>query len=188
MQLNAAGWLDTATHLPSPFQNARPEKSVINTCVLHNISLPPNVWGDTYIKALFLGELPAFRAAHPYFAGIADLHVSAHFFIARDGAITQFVATEQRAWHAGVSSFCGVSGCNDFSIGIEMNGADHLPYTLKQYQSVAQLVATLCQHYPALTPERVTTHSAIAPERKTDPGPAFHLGYFFRLLKHYLSA
>lgn len=169
--------------LPSPHFNERPTNITINTIVLHNISLPPNIFGRHYIDHLFLGTLPNHRHEHPYLNEIADLRVSAHFFIARDGEITQYVNTNDRAWHAGISQFCGQDNCNDFSIGIEINGSDHHPYTLKQYQSLVHLIQTLMQQYPAITKERITTHSNIAPTRKTDPGPAFKMHFLYYLLE-----
>lgn len=177
------GWLQTARHLPSPFHNERPAGTVIDTLVLHNISLPPDQYGEKYIDALFLGTLPEHRDEHPYFQGIADLQVSAHFYIARDGHIRQYVPIYRRAWHAGISSFRGRTQCNDFSIGVELNGSDHHPYTLKQYQSLATLTQALFTALPVLTTDKITTHQHIAPERKTDPGPAFNHTYFLRLLQ-----
>lgn len=166
--------------LPSPHYNERPAGTAITAAVLHNISLPPDTWGDSYVNALFLGTLASRRNEHPYFADIAGLRVSAHFFISRGGAITQFVSIYDRAWHAGKSYFQERENCNDFTIGIEFNGADRTPYTLRQYQAGAQLLAAIQRSCPALT--AITTHSAIAPERKTDPGPAFNLNCLNRLL------
>lgn len=182
-EIDRNGWLSAAScHLQTPFQNSRPTDEAISLCVLHNISLPPKQFGEHYIRALFTGEMPHYRNDHPFFAEIADLQVSAHFFIARNGQVSQYAPTLARAWHAGVSSFHGRDNCNDFSIGIELNGADHIPYTLRQYQSCAKLLAALIRRHPKITTERITRHSDIAPQRKTDPGPAFNLFWLQRLL------
>ncbi|NLY14299.1 MAG: 1,6-anhydro-N-acetylmuramyl-L-alanine amidase AmpD [Gammaproteobacteria bacterium] len=165
------GWLEGAKHLPSDNHNARPNAE-ISLLVIHNISLPPGEFGTGMVEALFTNQLPA--DAHPYFAGIAHLKVSAHFFIKRNGAITQFVSCLDRAWHAGVSNFAGRENCNDFSLGVELEGEDDRAYSDAQYQSLNQLIAELVKHYPLITPERICGHSDIAPQRKTDPGPAFN--------------
>jgi len=165
------GWLQGAVHLLSDNYNARPSAE-ISLLVIHNISLPPGQFGTGMVEALFTNQLPV--AAHPYFADIAHLKVSAHFFIKRDGAITQFVSCLDRAWHAGVSHFNQRENCNDFSLGIELEGEDDHAYSDAQYQSLNQLVNELTKHYPMITAERICGHSDIAPERKTDPGPAFN--------------
>lgn len=165
------GWLEGAKHLPSDNHNARPNAE-ISLLVIHNISLPPGEFGTGMVEALFTNQLPA--DAHPYFAEIAHLKVSAHFFIKRNGAITQFVSCLDRAWHAGVSNFAGRENCNDFSLGVELEGEDDRAYSDAQYQSLNQLIAELVKHYPLITPERICGHSDIAPQRKTDPGPAFN--------------
>jgi AmpD protein len=165
------GWLQGAEHLPSDNYNARPSAE-ISLLVIHSISLPPGQFATGMVEALFTNQLPI--AAHPYFAGIAHLKVSAHFFIKRDGAITQFVSCLDRAWHAGVSHFNQRENCNDFSLGIELEGEDELAYSDAQYQSLNQLANELIKHYPMITAERICGHSDIAPERKTDPGPAFN--------------
>lgn len=164
------GWISSARKVPSPHFNQRPENEVPSLLIIHNISLPPGEFGGPWIDRLFTGTLPA--DAHPYFAEIAHLRVTAHCLIRRDGELVQYVSFEQRAWHAGVSQFDGRDNCNDFSIGIELEGTDTLPYTDAQYATLQQVSTLLLQHYP-LTPERITGHSDIAPERKTDPGPAF---------------
>lgn len=164
------GWLQGARHLPSSNHNARPSAE-ISLLVIHNISLPPGQFGTGMVEALFTNQLPI--DAHPYFAGLDGLQVSAHFFISRDGAITQFVSCLDRAWHAGISKFMHRDNCNDFSLGIELEGVDDQAYSEMQYQSLNQLVNELVQHYPQITAERICGHSDIAPERKTDPGPAF---------------
>lgn len=139
--------------------------------VIHNISLPPGQYGGGYVQSFFQNCLEA--SAHPYFAEIASLQVSAHLLIERDGIITQFVSLDERAWHAGASSFAGVPNCNDYAIGIELEGTDDEPYTDIQYQQLAKVTRQLLATYPKLTPERITGHAQIAPGRKTDPGPAF---------------
>ncbi|MCC6073763.1 1,6-anhydro-N-acetylmuramyl-L-alanine amidase AmpD [Pseudomonas sp. GCM10022188] len=164
------GWCAEALHSPSPNCNARPAGEV-SLLVIHNISLPPGQFGTGEVANLFLNRLDP--QAHPYFAGIAHLQVSAHFLIARDGSLTQFVSCGERAWHAGVSCFAGREQCNDFSLGIELEGTDELPYSDAQYETLAELTRELMRVYPAITPERICGHSDIAPARKTDPGPAF---------------
>ncbi|MBW4953645.1 1,6-anhydro-N-acetylmuramyl-L-alanine amidase AmpD, partial [Klebsiella pneumoniae] len=134
--------------------------------VVHNISLPPGEFGGPWIDALFTGTLDP--AAHPYFADIAHLRVAAHCLIRRDGEIVQYVPFDKRAWHAGLSCWQGRENCNDFSIGIELEGTDTLAYTDAQYQALQEITRLLMQHYP-ITPARITGHSDIAPERKTDP-------------------
>ncbi|NLU12760.1 MAG: 1,6-anhydro-N-acetylmuramyl-L-alanine amidase AmpD [Gammaproteobacteria bacterium] len=164
------GWLQGARHLPSSNHNARPSAE-ISLLVIHNISLPPGQFGTGMVEALFTNQLPI--DAHPYFRDLEGLKVSAHFFISREGAITQFVSCKDRAWHAGISEFMHRKNCNDFSLGIELEGVDDQAYSDAQYQSLNQLVNELTKHYPLITPDRICGHSDIAPERKTDPGPAF---------------
>lgn len=154
--------------LPSPNCDARPAAMPIELVVIHNISLPPGEFGGPGIIDLFLNRLPV--GAHPYYAGIAHLKVSAHFLIRRDGALIQFVACPQRAWHAGVSNWRGRERCNDFSLGIELEGTDEMPFEDAQYARLGALLAVLKGRYPIAD---VTGHSDIAPGRKTDPGPAF---------------
>lgn len=164
-------WLNIAHKVPSPNFNQRPQNTPISLLVIHNISLPPGEFGGGYVQEFFQNRLDANQ--HPYFATIASLQVSAHLFIERDGNVTQFVGFDQRAWHAGESSFDGVANCNDYSIGIELEGTDTLAYTDKQYAALAKVTRQLLLTYPTLTPERITGHEQIAPGRKTDPGPAF---------------
>lgn len=165
------GWLQWAEHCLSPNVNLRPENTDISLLVIHNISLPPGEFGGGYVQQFFQNKLDA--SLHPYFATIAELKVSAHLFIERDGKITQFVPFSARAWHAGSSSFAGVADCNNYSIGIEMEGADDIPYTDAQYVALEKVSRQLLLTYPKLTPERITGHSDVAPGRKTDPGSAF---------------
>lgn len=176
-----SGWLSEAQPCPSPNFNLRPVGTEISLLVIHNISLPPGQFGGGHVQAFFQNRLEA--SAHPYFATIADLQVSAHLLIERDGAITQFVSLEERAWHAGVSSFEGVANCNDYSIGIELEGTDDVPYSDAQYQSLEKVTRQLLATYPKLTPARITGHDQIAPGRKTDPGPAFDWPRFFASIK-----
>ncbi|KFE44157.1 1,6-anhydro-N-acetylmuramyl-L-alanine amidase AmpD [Pseudomonas syringae] len=166
----ASGWCQGVQHCPSPNFNARPANE-ISLLVIHNISLPPARFKTGKVQAFFQNQLDS--AEHPYFAGIADLRVSAHFLIERDGDVFQFVSCLERAWHAGVSSFQGRETCNDFSIGIELEGTDDQPFTDAQYAALIELTRQLQAAFPAITGERICGHSDIAPGRKTDPGPFF---------------
>ena len=171
MQLDpSSGWCTGIRHCPSPNFNTRPAGE-ISLLVIHNISLPPGQFGTGKVLELFQNTLCADE--HPYFAAIAELRVSAHFLIERDGAVTQFVSCLERAWHAGVSLFEGRDNCNDFSLGIELEGTDDQPFTDAQYAALADLAAQLCQAFPAITAQRICGHSDIAPGRKTDPGEHF---------------
>ena len=165
------GLLDQADYIPSPNVDERSGEQPTDLIVIHNISLPPGQFGDDWVQALFTNTLPA--DADPYFAEICDLRVSSHLYIRRNGQIIQFVPFHQRAWHAGVSCFQQKTACNDFSIGIELEGTDELPYEEAQYQQLAETIKTLSSSYADLRLERITGHCDIAPERKTDPGPAF---------------
>ena len=170
------GLLSAATWLASPNFNKRPDNTTIDTIVIHNISLPPNEFGACgtdgvhYVKALFTNQLD--WAAHPYFQTIKGAEVSAHLFIERDGAITQFVNFNDRAWHAGRSSYLGRPECNDYSIGIELEGSDFVSFTAEQYDTLAAVIAAIYSAYPK-TRRHLTGHSDIAPGRKTDPGDYF---------------
>lgn len=167
----ATGLLDEARQVPSPNADERPPATLPELIVVHNISLPPREFGGPWIDALFTNRLDA--QAHPYFADIAGLEVSAHALIRRDGEIVQYVPFHHRAWHAGSSTYCGRERCNDFSIGIELEGADDIPYEDVQYARLSALIEALLAAYPTLSRERIAGHCDIAPERKTDPGPAF---------------
>jgi AmpD protein len=170
MQLDpSTGWVAGICHCPSPNFNQRPQAE-ISLLVIHNISLPPGQFGTGQVQRLFQNQLVADE--HPYFAAIAELKVSAHFLIERDGQVTQFVGCNERAWHAGVSCFDGRETCNDFSLGIELEGTDDQPFTDAQYGALIELVRQLLQVYPHIG-SRICGHSDIAPGRKTDPGPAF---------------
>ncbi|MES2826212.1 MAG: 1,6-anhydro-N-acetylmuramyl-L-alanine amidase AmpD [Pseudomonadota bacterium] len=174
------GWLANAAQCPSPNANQRPSGQEISLLVIHNISLPPGEFGTGCVAALFCNQLDP--SLHPYFATIAELQVSAHLFIDRLGQVTQFVAFAERAWHAGASSFKGVENCNDYSIGIEMEGCDNIAYTHNQYIALADVTRQILAAYPKITPERIVGHSDIAPQRKTDPGSAFDWALFHSLL------
>jgi len=167
-ELDAAGWLSGAQPHPTPNCDARPEPAEISLLVVHNISLPPGQFGGDGIIDLFLNRLDP--TAHPFYAGIADLRVSAHFLIRRDGTLLQFVPCGQRAWHAGTSAWKGRTRCNDFSLGVELEGTDNQPFTAEQYARLAGLITRLRQTYPL---GDLAGHSEIAPGRKTDPGPHF---------------
>lgn len=173
------GWCSGIRHCPSPNFNARPGDEV-SLLVIHNISLPPGAFGTGKVVEFFQNRLDP--AEHPYFASIAQLTVSAHFLIERTGAIIQFVSCRDRAWHAGVSTFEGREGCNDFSLGIELEGTDELPYTDAQYASLAHLSEEIRKVYPAIGPSRIQGHCDIAPVRKTDPGAAFDWGRYLASL------
>lgn len=176
MQLDpATGWCQDIVHCPSPNFNERPEGEV-SLLVIHNISLPPGQFATGKVQEFFQNRLDI--TEHPYFDGIAHLRVSAHFLIERDGKVTQFVSCMDRAWHAGVSSFEGRETCNDFSLGIELEGTDDLPFTEAQYHSLIALARQLMATYPGITPQRICGHSDIAPGRKTDPGEGFDWGRF----------
>lgn len=155
----------------SPHHDRRPSGVTTDLVVLHGISLPPGEFGGPAIEQLFTGTLSP--QGHPYFADIAGMRVSAHVLVRRDGELLQFLPFGARAWHAGASQYEGRTNCNDFSIGIELEGADDVPYTDAQYLRSAALLRALFQAYPDLAPTRVVGHSDIAPGRKTDPGPSF---------------
>ena len=165
------GWLIGVTQRPSPNYDERPSETDIDLVVIHGISLPPGHFGGPWIDHLFTNSLSP--EAHPYFSEIARLRVSAHVLIRRHGEIIQYVSFYQRAWHAGNSEFQGRRACNDFSIGIELEGADDIPYTKRQYEQLARVCVTLMGVWPAISYQRIVGHSEIAPGRKTDPGLAF---------------
>ncbi|GIX21990.1 MAG: N-acetyl-anhydromuranmyl-L-alanine amidase [Gammaproteobacteria bacterium] len=164
-------WFSPARRVPSPNQDARPPGCGVELVVIHGISLPPGVFGSGDIDRLFTNRLDP--AAHPFYREIAGLRVSAHLLIDRDGALTQYVPLDRRAWHAGASRYCGRERCNDFSVGIELEGTDTVPYTDAQYARLAEVMAVLFAAFPTLHREAVVGHCDIAPGRKTDPGPAF---------------
>jgi len=162
------GWLARARRVDSPNFGPRPPDTAISLVVLHNISLPPGEFGGSWIEDFFCNRLDA--GAHPYFAEIAGLQVSAHFLIRRDGELLQFVSADARAWHAGASQWRGRANCNDYSIGIELEGSDDQPFSEAQYAALGELLADLRQRYPVA---EAVGHSDVAPGRKTDPGPCF---------------
>ncbi|MGM0769533.1 MAG: 1,6-anhydro-N-acetylmuramyl-L-alanine amidase AmpD [Pseudomonadota bacterium] len=174
--LRRSGRIASARWCPSPNFGPRPDDADISLLVVHNISLPPGQFGGDAIERFFCNCLDP--SEHPYFETIAGMKVSAHALIRRDGSLVQFVSFLDRAWHAGRSCFRGEEECNDFSIGIELEGADDIPYTPAQYRSLAELSALVMQAWPEISRERITGHCDIAPGRKTDPGPAFDWAYY----------
>jgi AmpD protein len=181
LQVDAeTGLMREARQVASPNYDARPTGVEADLIVIHGISLPPGEFGGPWIERLFTNTLPA--EIHPYFAEVASMRVSTHLAVRRDGALTQFVSFTDRAWHAGQSSYLGREACNDFSVGVELEGADTVPYDAAQYEALAEAVAALCAAYPRLSPDRLVGHSDIAPGRKTDPGPAFDWPHARRLI------
>ena len=176
LAIDAAGYVPAARQVPSPNFDARPPGVEPRLVVIHGISLPPNVFSGDGVERLFTNALDV--KDDPYYASIAHLRVSAHFFVRRNGALVQFVSCNDRAWHAGVSSWQGRPGCNDFSVGIELEGADDVPYASAQYVRLADLLRALKRRYPVTA---AVSHSDIAPGRKTDPGPAFDWDRLARL-------
>ncbi|WP_102797228.1 1,6-anhydro-N-acetylmuramyl-L-alanine amidase AmpD [Bowmanella denitrificans] len=181
---DAQGWYQQARRCPSPHFNQRPAHLPISLLVIHNISLPAGVFGQPYIEALFSGTLDC--TCHPSFDSLRGLQVSSHFVIYRDGHIVQHVPVYERAWHAGQSVFQGQSNCNDFSLGIELEGTDNQPYEQQQYQSLVGLSQAILQICPAINLSRIVGHCDIAPGRKTDPGPAFDWPKFRGALRELL--
>lgn len=174
------GWLVGVEHIISPHFNQRPKAENIRLLVIHNISLPPGKFGGKYISDLFVGKLDP--TADPSFESIYQLQVSAHCLIRRNGQVIQYVSFNDRAWHAGVSEYNQAQGCNDFSIGIELEGTDVIPYTDEQYQQLSRLTMTIKETYPSID-DNIVGHCDIAPVRKTDPGQAFDWSLFNDLLK-----
>lgn len=164
-------WLNDATRVLSPNFDDRTDANDMSLLVIHCISLPAGKFGDDYINDLFCNRLNPDE--HPYFKEIYQLKVSAHLLIKRTGEIVQYVAFDKRAWHAGVSCYQGREKCNDFSIGIELEGTECVPYTDEQYQQLNAVITVLLENYPTLSRQHITGHSEIAPERKTDPGASF---------------
>lgn len=175
-----SGWIDGVDRVPSPNCDARPPGCELELIVVHGISLPPGEFGGPWIDRLFANELPADR--HPYFAAVCNLRVSAHVLISRGGELTQYVAFTDRAWHAGESVHRGREWCNDFSVGIELEGADDIPYARAQYRALAELIGALRRTWPSLGEAEIVGHCDIAPGRKTDPGPSFDWSRLERLL------
>ncbi|MGR8940423.1 MAG: 1,6-anhydro-N-acetylmuramyl-L-alanine amidase AmpD [Gammaproteobacteria bacterium] len=164
-------WLVGANRIESPNFDDRPDADDVSLIVIHCISLPPGEFGHSYIDQLFCNRLDP--ALHPYFDGIYRLKVSAHLLIKRCGEITQYVPFDKCAWHAGASSYRGRARCNDFSIGIELEGVETIAYTEAQYRQLAKVIKSLLAHYPTLSRQQIAGHCDIAPERKTDPGASF---------------
>ena len=180
--IDSDGWLAAAWRRPSPNFDPRPEEAVIELVVVHGISLPPGVFGGDAVTRLFCNTLDC--AEHPDYAALAGLRVSAHALVDRGGETTQYVSFLDRAWHAGPSRFAGRTQCNDFSIGIELEGTDTTPYEPRQYEALVAIVHALMQRWPAIGPDRIVGHADIAPGRKTDPGEAFD----WSLLREMLAA
>jgi len=183
---SATGLLTGVRQVLSPHCDARPAGTVAELLVVHGISLPPGEFGGPWIDRLFTGTLPP--EAHPFFRELAGARLSAHALVRRDGAIVQYVPFGERAWHAGASQYRGRSTCNDFSVGVELEGTDDTPYTEAQYQQLAALAAALLAAYASLSAEHIVGHSDIAPGRKTDPGAAFDWPRFRALLGERLAA
>lgn len=179
MKIGANGWFSGLRRIVSPNHDARPPGTAINMLVIHNISLPPGEFGGDAILRLFTNTLDT--GAHPYFAQLKGLKVSAHFLIRRNGGIIQFVPCNKRAWHAGVSSWQGIPSCNDFSVGIELEGDDSTPFNEEQYVALARLTRRLKRTFPV---RHIVGHSDIAPGRKTDPGPCFDWARYLAAIKN----
>lgn len=173
-------YLDGAEIRPCENSDERPAGTRIDLLVIHSISLPPGEFGGPWIDDLFMNRLDP--EADPYFRGIYHLKVSCHLLIRRDGRTIQYVPLNRRAWHAGISSFGGRENCNDFSIGIELEGTDDRPFTDAQYEALGRASRAIVSQFPAITPSRITSHAMIAPERKTDPGPHFDWRRFLAML------
>ena len=178
MRIDADHWLEGAVRCPSPNCDGRPDPDDISLLVIHNISLPPGRFGGDHVRQLFTNCLDC--DADPTLADLVGVKVSAHLFIDRRGTITQFVTFDQRAWHAGPSSYSGRAGCNDYSIGIELEGTDRTPYESPQYGALSEIVSALIGRYRRLSLDAVVGHQEIAPERKSDPGPAFDWRRFYQ--------
>lgn len=174
------GLASLARQIPSPNFSDRPDDCIIDTLIIHNISLPPGEFGLGYIDQLFCNQLDCSK--HDYFAQLEGLKVSAHILIERDGAMVQYVPFHKKAWHAGESEFNGRSACNDFSIGVELEGTDTEPFTQAQYERLTMLTNALMVRYPDITVDRIVGHSDVAPSRKTDPGPCFDWQHYKRRL------
>lgn len=177
MKFDPGGWLSGVRRIASPNYDARPARTEVSLLVIHSISLPPNEFGGPGIRQLFTNTLDC--SAHPYYAQLEGVRVSSHFLIGRDGVITQFVPCGSRAWHAGVSVWQGRTRCNDYSIGIELEGCDTMPFESAQYSALVRLTRRLRRKYPI---RHIAGHAEIAPGRKTDPGPTFDWARYFSLL------
>ncbi len=178
MVVDRSGWLEGVERHYSPNFDSRPEGCECDLLVIHGISLPPGEYGGPWISALFLNELD--YDVHPYFDQLREVKVSSHLLIRRNGSLVQYVSFNDRAWHAGVSSFEGRERCNDFSIGIELEGEDTRAYSDAQYLNLALATQAIMRAYPLITASRIVGHSDIAPGRKTDPGHAFDWVRYFK--------
>jgi N-acetyl-anhydromuramoyl-L-alanine amidase len=178
--IDLTGVYNKAIQISSPFHNERPMGTKVSLLVIHCISLPEGIYGGKQIEHLFTGCLDCDE--HESFSDLKGLEVSAHCVIRRDGLVEQYVPFDKRAWHAGVSSFEGIEACNDYSIGIELEGTDKSAYTAAQYLALAELSNRLISYYPKLSKQRIVGHSSIAPERKNDPGDLFDWPYYLSLL------
>ena len=181
LSIDEKGWLQSVELIRSPNFDARPDEATIKLIVVHGISLPPREYGGGYIQQFFCNKLDA--GQHPYFASIHQMRVSAHVLIEREGKLIQFVSFNDRAWHAGQSEWCGESACNDFSVGIELEGCDEEAYTESQYQNLGRLISALRWRYPGIAKDAIAGHSDIAPGRKTDPGKAFDWNYLKAVIR-----
>lgn len=177
----ARAWIEGVRRVVSPNFDQRPTPGDISLLIVHGISLPPGCFGDGQIDQLFCNQLDP--AQHPYFAEICELRVSSHLLIDRQGVMTQYVPFTERAWHAGLSAFQGRERCNDYSIGVELEGTDDTLYSDAQYRQLAAVSRSLMTAWPGITPERIVGHSDVAPGRKTDPGPLFDWSRFRRELR-----
>ncbi len=178
-------WVAGAVKIPSPNCSDRPSGISVELLVIHNISLPPGEFGTGCVDELFCNKLDA--NAHPFFASIEHLRVSAHLLIEREGTLRQYVPFGKQAWHAGLSNYEGRERCNEFSIGIELEGTDDLEFTDQQYATLTEVSALLLNRYPGLSQERIVGHSDIAPGRKTDPGPCFDWDLYKSMLAQQLE-
>ena len=182
LKITADHWMEPVRRVVSPNQDARPRGYDITLLVIHAISLPPGEFGTGAVEKLFTNSLDC--GAHPSYSSLDGVHVSSHVLIERDGKTTQFVPFNRRAWHAGESSFQGQSDCNNFGIGVELEGTEHVPFTESQYSALIAIARILMVHYPRIQPHRIVGHNEIAPDRKWDPGPQFDWQLFMnRLLK-----
>jgi len=171
MRVTDEHWLTGTRRVPSPHCDDRSHPDAVELVVIHGISLPPGQFGGGFVEDLFLGRIDT--AAHPSFESLEGLRVSSHLFISRRGAVTQFVPFHRRAWHAGVSAWRGRAGCNEFSIGIELEGTDEGGYTESQYRKLGVVLNALLARYPQLSPDAIVGHLEVAMGRKTDPGHRF---------------
>ncbi|ASM51226.1 AmpD protein [Pseudoalteromonas espejiana DSM 9414] len=181
MKIDLNGVISNVVQRPCTHFDERPENTDISLLVIHNISLPAGQFGTEHVDALFMGEIDC--SAHPSFCDLNGLRVSAHCFIKRTGEVIQYVPFCKRAWHAGQSEYAGQSACNNFSIGIELEGTDTTPYTQAQYASLHKVTTAVLKHYPHINAQRIVGHCDIAPGRKTDPGESFNWSAYISRLE-----